>query len=117
MPHHVPPPPPPRQLPTPRTFRPNVFFIHPGAAIITGRSAVHDFYARICATRGSRVLAPLHVKVLSAIRVGTTLFVRLELTSAALARPYYGADAYGIFGDTLVAAQGSFDPAGLVWKE
>lgn len=112
-----PPPPPPQQLPTPRTFRPNVFFIHPGAAIITGRSAVHDFYARICATRGSRVLAPLHVKVLSAIRVGTTLFVRLELTSAALARPYYGADAYGMFGDTLVAAQGSFDPAGLVWKE
>ncbi|GAB0493860.1 hypothetical protein MMPV_005146 [Pyropia vietnamensis] len=96
----------------------NVLFIHPGGATISGRPAVRDFYTRICTTGGGpRTLAPFAVRVLTAIRVGTTLFVRFELTSAALARPYYGADAYGVVGDKLVIGLGTFDPAGLVWKE
>lgn len=43
--------------------------------------------------------------------------MRFELSSGALAKPYYGADAYGVVGDKLVIALGTFDPAGLVWKE
>lgn len=90
-----------------------MLFLFPGGMATRGRDAIEAMYKAVCVPRSAGGLAPFRFHTLSADRVGTSLFVRWRFTSAALARPYEGADAYATVGNQLVRVVSTFDGADL----
>lgn len=117
---HSPLDPPPFLPPVSLCFpnRPSVRFLGPGGSVTDGRRAVKEMYEGFCVRHreGTKGLAPFRFRTLSSHRLGSTLFVRWRFTSAALAKAYTGADAYGTVGTKLVRVVSTFDVSELKYK-
>lgn len=80
----------------------------------SGISAVEATYKDFCAKEFG--LAPFQFRIIEAERLGTVLYVKWRLTSGALAKPYYGADAYGTRGQQMAKIVTTFDKQDLERK-